>query len=100
MSASFVQVRIDDDLKNQAAAICGELGIDLSTAIRIFLKKTVLENGIPFSLTLPSRTASGNRAVEALRALSQDAEKNGTSDMTLEEINAEIDEVRRNRIRN
>ena len=35
---AILQVRIDDELKNQASVVYGELGIDLSTAVRMFLK--------------------------------------------------------------
>ena len=36
-------------------------------------------------------------ALEALEQIRKEAQKNGTSDMTLDEINAEIAEVRKNR---
>lgn len=37
-------------------------------------------------------------ALEALEQIRKEAQKNGTSDMTLDEINAEIAEVRKMRI--
>lgn len=97
MATSVVQIRVDDDLKNQATAICEELGIDLPTAIRMFLKRTVMQNGIPFSMTLPNRDYKATRAVRAMQQLSDEAQKNGTAAMTLEEINEEINSVRRER---
>lgn len=60
MATSVMLVRVDDELKAQAAAIYEDLGIDLSTAIRMFLKRTVIQNGIPFSMTLPRRDYSKN----------------------------------------
>ena len=39
MSTTLVQVRVDDELKNQATAVYDALGIDLSTAVRMFLKR-------------------------------------------------------------
>lgn len=48
MATSIVQFRVDDDLKNEATAVYEKLGIDLSTAMRMFLKRSVMENGIPF----------------------------------------------------
>ena len=39
MSTSVMQVRVDDDLRAKAAAVYDELGIDLPTAIRMFLKR-------------------------------------------------------------
>lgn len=90
MATSVMQFRVDDELKAQAAAVCDGLGIDLPTALRIFMKRTVLANGIPFSMTLPKEDYKSSRAVRAMYEQSELARKNGTADMTLEEINAEI----------
>lgn len=97
MATSLVQVRIDDDLKNQATAIYDALGIDLSTAIRMFLKRSVMVNGVPFSMTIPKQNIKAEKAIMALQELSKEVELNGTSEMSLDEINAEIEEVRKNR---
>ena len=97
MATSLVQVRIDDDLKNQATAIYDALGIDLSTAVRMFLKRSVMVNGIPFSMTIPKHNGKAEKAIMALRELSKEAELNGTSEMSLDEINEEIEAVRKNR---
>ncbi|WP_405379243.1 type II toxin-antitoxin system RelB/DinJ family antitoxin [Phascolarctobacterium sp.] len=95
MATTMVQVRVDSELRKQAAEICDNLGIDLPTAIRIFMKRTVMENGIPFSMKLPKVSAQEQCAVSALHALSEAAQKNGTADLSLEEINAEIDACRK-----
>lgn len=94
MATTLVQVRVDDDLKNQATAVYDALGIDLSTAVRMFLKRSIMVNGIPFNMTLPKSDFKAERAARALQELSNAAIENGTSEMTLEEINAEIDAVR------
>ena len=39
---AVLQVRVDEDLKNKATAIYNELGIDLSTAFRLFLKLKII----------------------------------------------------------
>lgn len=97
MSTTLVQVRIDEELKNQAAAVYDALGIDLSTAVRMFLKRSVLVKGIPFDMTLPESMIKNVKAEKALQDLSRAAEENGTADMTLDEINAEISAVRANK---
>ena len=53
MATSLLQVRVDDSLKDEAAQVFENLGIDISTAVRMFLKRAVMENGIPFRMTLP-----------------------------------------------
>ena len=95
MATTLVQVRIDDELKNQAAAVYDALGIDLSTAVRMFLKRSVMVNGVPFDMILPKSDYKAEKAARALQELSSAAMENGTSEMTLDEINAEIEAVRK-----
>ncbi|KAF0095336.1 MAG: hypothetical protein E1N59_831 [Puniceicoccaceae bacterium 5H] len=45
-----LQVRVPDDLREQADAVLDEIGLDMSTAIRVYLKKIVQSRSIPFSL--------------------------------------------------
>lgn len=97
MANTLMQFRVDEELKAQAAAVCEGLGIDLPTALRIFMKRTVIANGIPFSMTLPREDYKCSRAVRAMHAQGEAAKKNGTADMTLEEINAEIAAARAER---
>lgn len=97
MATTVMQVRVDEDLKNEAAAVFDKLGIDTPTAIRMFMKRAVLENGIPFRMTLPKSPVVESRAIRAMKQLSEEAEENGTADMSLDEINAEIEAVRAER---
>ena len=45
-----LQIRIDDTLKKQADILFSSLGLDTSTAIRIFLNASIENAGIPFSV--------------------------------------------------
>lgn len=45
-----LQIRIDDTLKKQADTLFSSLGLDTSTAIRIFLNASIENAGIPFSV--------------------------------------------------
>lgn len=92
MANSLVQFRTDDTSRIKAANICERLGIDLPTYMRMCISRLIQENGIPFSMKLDD---TGNRAVEAMKEASRIAEENGIADMTLDEINAEIAEVRK-----
>ena len=94
MATSLLQVRVEDSLKEESARVFEMLGIDTSTAIRMFLKRAVMENGIPFRMTLPREPYSADRGFRAMQEINESAQKNGTSDLTLDEINAEIDAVR------
>lgn len=50
MAQSQINVRVDSNTKKDAERICSEIGISLSSAINIYLKKIVRENKIPFEL--------------------------------------------------
>ena len=95
MASSLVQVRVDEKIKSDADQIFERLGIDLPTAVRIFLARAVMEKGIPFSMKLPTQAPSD--IVDAMKATSAAAENAGVADMTLDEINAEIALVRSKR---
>ena len=94
MSTSIIQFRVDDKTKLEATEIYEKLGIDLSTAIRMFLKRSVLMNGIPFDMTLPKNDL---RFKTAISIINDSSDKNGISDMSLDEINAEIAAARKER---
>lgn len=49
---SQIAVRVDDELKKEATAIFNELGLDMSTAVKLFLKQSVLTRSIPFDVKL------------------------------------------------
>jgi len=45
---SILQVRVDDNVRLQASEIAKSMGIDLTTAVRMFLQQMINERGIPF----------------------------------------------------
>ncbi len=93
MANSLVQFRTDDTSKIKATDICERLGIDLPTYMRMCISRLIQENGIPFSMKLEIKPE--NRAIAAMKAASRIAEENGISDMTQDEINAEIAKARK-----
>lgn len=93
MANTLIQFRADDTARLRAISICERLGIDLPTYMRMCISRLVQENGIPFSMKLEGKEA--NKGISALKEASRIAQEYGTSDMTLEEINAEIAEARK-----
>jgi len=43
-----IQIRIDDDIKTAADSLFNNLGLDTSTAIRMFLSAAIAKDGLPF----------------------------------------------------
>ena len=44
-----LNIRIDEKLKNDATFVLGHMGLDLSSAIKMFLNQVVVKRGIPFN---------------------------------------------------
>ena len=54
MSKVSTNISIDAETKVKAQEMLADLGLDLSTAVNIFLKQMLYEGGIPFSITRES----------------------------------------------
>jgi len=50
MKMSIVRARIDEELKTQACAVLASCGLEVSDAIRLFLRQVVIHRGLPFSV--------------------------------------------------
>jgi DNA-damage-inducible protein J len=46
-----VTVRVDKDLKERAESLFGHLGMNMTTALNVFLRKAVDESAIPFAIS-------------------------------------------------
>lgn len=91
----LLQVRIDEKTKKEAAELFDSLGMDLSSAIRVFLRKSIRVGGLPFAVSKYDDDVSASiLALERMRTLS---ENNGNSEMALDEINEEIALARKKR---
>lgn len=50
-----VTIRLDPDVKRECEGIYGALGMNLSTAINVFLRKSIRAGGFPFDVRLDDR---------------------------------------------
>ena len=48
-NSTVYQVRMDEDIKNQAEALCRSLGTTFAEAIRIFAVQSIRDHGMPFT---------------------------------------------------
>ena len=87
-------VRMDAQQKSQFDRLCEQFGMSANTAINIFVKAVIRSKSIPFPIKAKDDDASAN-ARAAFESLRSAAERGETPELTLDEINAEIKEVRR-----
>ena len=72
-----VRSRVEPELKEQAAAVLKASGLDVSTAIRLFLRSVVEKGGLPMELPRPNPTT-----LAAIR----EAKAGKTTPTTLDEL--------------
>ena len=51
---SMLHVRVDDDTKEQATAALDAMGLSVSDAVRIFLKRVAADQAFPLELKVPN----------------------------------------------
>ena len=51
-----VRTRISPQLKTQATAVLADCGLNISDAVRLFLRQVVTQRGLPFSVKVPNAT--------------------------------------------
>lgn len=75
MASTNLNIRIDENLKKQAETLFADLGLNMSSAITVFLKSAVDYNGIPFEIRKTERSTAVSDA-ELLAASTELIEKN------------------------
>ncbi|MDR1276285.1 MAG: type II toxin-antitoxin system RelB/DinJ family antitoxin [Candidatus Accumulibacter sp.] len=93
-------IRIDRNLKDEADSVFNALGMNLTTAITVFVRQVVRQKKIPFEISLDAgggRKVAMRDAMAASERIWQASAQNGTDSMTIEEIDAEIALARRER---
>ena len=83
-----LNIRTNKDIKLAAEKIFEELGLNMTTAINIFLRQSIRENGIPFELKLDIPNDTTTAAIEEGRRLAKDQTVKGYS--TMDELKAAL----------
>lgn len=65
-ATAFVRARIDETLKDEAAAVLAELGLTVSDVVRMTLTRVAKDRALPFELKVPN--AETRAAIESSRA--------------------------------
>lgn len=81
MESTNLNIRTDKEIKIAAERIFEELGLNMTTAVNIFLRQTIRENGIPFELKLNIPNEVTAAAIEEGRKLAYDKSAAGYTNM-------------------
>ncbi len=89
-----IQVRVDDHTKQASSKILEDLGLDVSSAIKVYLKQIIATKGIPFPLV--TRNGFTPEQERDIQVASRDAKgkKNISRAMDVKETMAYLDSLK------
>ena len=64
MAQTNISIRIDESIKKQFDEFCEEIGMNMTTAINIFIKRVLREQRIPFALSISDYNKETQNAIE------------------------------------
>lgn len=89
-----MSIRVDSNLKRRFDVLCDEFGLSNTAALMLFIKTMVRERRIPFEIKTESEEEVRRKARLAVERMRTDAAAAGLQDLSLDEINGIIHEVR------
>ena len=89
MATTNLNIRMDKDVKEQADRIFAELGLNMTTAINLFLRTAIRERGIPFALKLDIPNEVTAAAIEEGRRIAANPNIKGFS--STDDLQAALD---------
>ena len=66
------QIRIDAEVKAQTTVLFSQLGLDMSSAVNLFLRQCLLHGGFPFAVEIPKFNQDTLEAIAEARRISRD----------------------------
>ena len=98
MAQTAMTVRLDSVQKAKFDQLCEQFGMSANTAINIFVRTVIRNRCIPFTIAADPKESVREKAIQAIRDIRREAQSR--PEISLEEINAEINAVREARRNN
>ncbi|ETT58543.1 RelB/DinJ family addiction module antitoxin [Paenibacillus sp. FSL R7-277] len=86
MAQTNINIRIDEDLKKEAELLFSDLGLNMTTAINIFVRQSLRQGGIPFKITTQTDPFYNPSNLKWLKQSIQQMEQGKTVTQTMNEL--------------
>lgn len=86
---SMLHIRVDDDIKEQATLALSAMGLSVSDAVRLFLRRVVIDQAFPLELKVPN--AQTQVAMEESRAMMASRRESQSRFATADELFADLE---------
>lgn len=97
MQQANISIRVDKTIKERFCDLCDAFGLSTTAAFILFMKSVIRERRIPFEITYDENQEWRDKAVENFESMRQSVAEAGVQDLSLDEINDIIKEVRNER---
>lgn len=94
MAQASISIRVDKSVKDRFCSLCEDFGLSTTTAFNLFMKAVIRERKIPFEVAADSEQEARKLFLDNFESMRKTAAENGVQDLSLDEINAIIKEVR------
>ena len=94
MQQANISIRVDKTLKDRFSSLCEAFGLSTTAAFNLFMKAVVRERKIPFEIVADKNYELRELAIENFESMRKSVADAGVQDLSLEEINKIIEEVR------
>lgn len=97
MREASISIRVDKTVKEKFCDLCAAFGLSTTAAFNLFMKAVIRERKIPFDISADENQEWRKKAIDNFESMRLSAAKAGVQDLSLDEINAIIKEVRNER---
>ena len=94
MQQANISIRVDKTVKEKFCVLCDAFGLSTTAAFNLFMKAVIRERKIPFEISVDEDQEWRKKAVENFESMRISAAKAGMQELSLDNINSIIKEVR------
>ncbi|MEJ8305769.1 type II toxin-antitoxin system RelB/DinJ family antitoxin [Saccharibacillus sacchari] len=87
MAQANINIRVDEEVKKEAELLFSELGLNMTTAVNIFIRQSIRQGGIPFDITTQTDSFYNPTNMKRLKESIRQVEEGKTVKKTLENLN-------------
>ena len=97
MQQANISIRVDKTVKEKFCDLCEDFGLTTTAAFTLFMKSVIREKKIPFEISAEETHDWRKKGIENFESMRRTVAEAGIQDLSLDEINAIIQEVRNER---
>lgn len=92
MGQTNINIRMDEDLKKAAESLFSDLGLNMTTAVNIFVRQSLRQGGIPFEITTQTDPFYNPSNIKRLKESIQQMEQGKTVRKSMNDLEPRANE--------